>query len=161
MTKSIKLSLLGTLLAAIVLAITAVSPSVVKGHEGEDHADETVAQANEEETPAEEEASTTPYSYVAQSGDSYTQIARKSVQTYGINNSVNLSLAEVIAAETFLTAEAKFPLLNLGEKVEISADAVKAAIEKAQGLDDAAEARWEKYVDSVDFYTNDVGEPRD
>lgn len=162
MTKLLKLSIVGLLVAAAALALSAVSTNIAAAHEGEDHEGEAVAQAEgEEERDEEEEESNTPYSYTAQSGDSYSKIARKAVQTYGVNNNVNLSGAEIVAAETFLTSDAGFPLLDLGQKVELSADAVKAAVEKAEGLDEAAEARWERYARFVDFNTDNVGEARE
>ena len=98
------------------------------------------------------------YSYVAQSGDSYTKIARKAVQTYGAINKVNLSQAGIIFAETNLTLAAGSPELNLGQKVEIRESDIHQWADKAQDLTDAQEAAWDYYVQFVNFNTDKVGE---
>ena len=152
MKKLLTLSAL-VLTVAAAFVFVAVRPSVALA-EG----DQEVAQADTEQQA--EQAPTNALSFTAQSGDSYAKMARKAVQIYGINNNVNLSGAEIVATETFLASDAGFPVLNLGQVVEFNNDTVKAAVEKAQGLDDAAEARWQKYVSGVDFNTDAVGEAR-
>ena len=139
--------------------VTGLQPAVATAQEDENvtQSEESENQDQNEDESAEESSR---YSYTAQPGDSYTKIARKAVQTYGYYENASLSLAEIIAAETFLTSDAGFPALEIGEKVSLSEDAVKAAVEKAQGLDDAAEALWERYVAGVDFNTDNVGEAR-
>ncbi len=157
MKKLLTLSVLA-FVAAAAFALVAVSPSTAVAHEGEDHEAEAIAQADTEEQA--EVQPTNPYSFTAQSGDSYTKIARKAVQIYGITNNVSLSGAQIVAAETFLTRDAGSPALNYGQAVELNNDTIKAAVEKAQALDEAAKARWEKYVAKVDFNTDNVGEAR-
>jgi hypothetical protein len=98
------------------------------------------------------------YIYEAQPGDTYSQMARKAVQTYGIENKVNLSGAEIIFAETNTTIEAGSPELAVGQKVTVSKDTIKKWVESAQKLDDATEALWNYYVPFVDFNTNAVGQ---
>ncbi|HLG90710.1 MAG TPA: hypothetical protein VI336_00900 [Candidatus Saccharimonadales bacterium] len=98
------------------------------------------------------------YSYVAQAGDSYTKMARKAVQTYGLKNKVSLSPASIIFAETNLTREAGSPQLNLGQKVEIKESTIHEWVDKAQNLSDAQEAAWNFYVQFVNFDTKNVGE---
>ncbi|MCA9327409.1 hypothetical protein KDA14_02670 [Candidatus Saccharibacteria bacterium] len=98
-----------------------------------------------------------PYAYTAKSGDSYTVLARKAVQTYGIREKVKLSLAQIVAAETFLTSNAGFPELNEGQSVTFNKDDVKAAVKQAQGLSDSQKAAWQAYVPYVDFDTRDNG----
>jgi hypothetical protein len=98
------------------------------------------------------------YSYEAQSGDSYTQMTRKAVQTYGLKNKVNLSSAGIIFAETNLTRAAGSPALNLGQKVEMKESQIHEWVDKAQNLSDATEAAWNFYVPSVNFNTDNVGE---
>lgn len=103
------------------------------------------------------EDSANEYSYTAQSGDSYIKMARKAVQAYDANNEIELSQAEIIAAETFITSDAGFPQLNLGQEVKFEGEVIKAAAEKAKALDDVSEARWAKYVPYVNFDTSSVG----
>lgn len=102
----------------------------------------------------------TTYSYTAQVGDSYTVLARKAVQTYGLENKVNLSGAQIIFAETSLTLEAKSPVLNQGQKVELHKDTVKSWIEKAQKLTAAQQKAWNYYVQFVNFDTRSNGEAK-
>lgn len=153
-----KISALAIFAVLGAFVITGVNPHTATAQEAEENVETTEA-----EQPAESEENTesSRYSYIAQSGDSYTKIARKAVQTYGYYEDASLSLAQIVAAETFLTNKAESPNLNIGDTVSISEDAVKSAVEKAQSLDEAAEARWEKYVPFVDFNTDNVGESRE
>jgi hypothetical protein len=100
----------------------------------------------------------TVYSYTAQAGDSYSLMARKAVQTYGIKNKVKLSQAKIVAAETNLTLEAGSPYLDLGQKVELKESSVKSWVEKAQKLSAADEAAWNVYAQGANFNTNAVGQ---
>lgn len=167
MKNLLKISALALFVAVSAFAFTSLSPSAATAQEGEETpASEQVQeeQTGEEQQPEEsqdqEQNQSTRYAYIAQPGDSFTKIARKAVQTYGFFENTNLSLAEIVAAETFLTSDAGFPALYVGQAVNLSEEAVKSAVEKAQGLDDAAEARWEHYVPHVDFNTDNVGESR-
>lgn len=155
MKKLLQISALALFVAVGAFVFTALSPHTAVAQDNEQETQTTQA----EEQNDEEEAKT-PYSYTAQPGDSYTKIARKAVQTYGWNKNVSLSQAQIVAAETFLTSDAGFPLLNVGQQVELSEEAVDGAVKKAQGLDEAAQARWERYVRFVDFNTDNVGEAR-
>lgn len=121
------------------------------------------AQGNEEsvqeqtETAEQENVNTGSYEYTAKSGDSYTVLARKAIQTYGIVNSVELSPAQIIYAETNLTLEADSPLLNVREEVSIDGNLVEAWVKKAQNLNPKAEKMWQPYVADVDFDTSNNG----
>jgi hypothetical protein len=100
------------------------------------------------------------YSYIAQPGDSYTKMARKAVQTYGLKNKINLSGAQIIFAETNLTKEAGSPLLDLNQKVEIKESAVHTWVDKAVQLTKTQQDRWNFYVQFVNFNTDNVGESK-
>lgn len=117
------------------------------------------AQESTEQT-AEQTQNQVVYSYEAQSGDSYTKIARKAVQTYGIINSVNLTEAGIVFAETNLTLAAGSPELEVGQKVEISEAILSEWVKKAQELTDTQQARWAVYARNVDFNTDAVGQTR-
>lgn len=147
-----KLLLVAGLLLGLAMSGLNFTGSVA-AHDGEVHADE-MAQADTGQNASD------TYVYEAQPGDTYTQIARKAIQTYGIENSVNLSGAEIIFAETRLTREAGSPALNVGQQVSVSKETVKKWVEEAQKLDEATEARWNKFVAFVDFNTNNIGEKR-
>lgn len=89
------------------------------------------------------------YSYVAQSGDSFTVLARKAVQTFGVNEKVNLSLAQILFAESNLAVAAGQPELNVGQAVKITKADVKSWVEKAKKLNEADKAAWATYVPFV------------
>lgn len=108
------------------------------------------------ETRASESSSV--YTYAAQEGDSYSQLARKAFQTYGITEKVKLSQAQIVYAETELTQSANSPLLEVGQKVNIKKSDVKSIVEKAQKLDATTIAAWQAYVPYVDFDTKNIGE---
>lgn len=131
--------------------------------------DVAYAQEIEEQEPEEmeeaeaegQESEARAYSYIAQSGDSFTKMARKAVQTFGITEEVNLSGAQIIFAETQLTLSAGSPFLNVGQEVEISQSDVASWVERAQELSEEQEAAWGVYVSTVDFNTDSVGEPQE
>lgn len=97
------------------------------------------------------------YDYTTKADDSYSVLARKAIQTYGINHKVNLAGSQIIFAETGMTQEAGSPELAVGQKVSISESTVKAWIEKAQKLSDTEKQAWNYYVQFVNFNTNSNG----
>jgi hypothetical protein len=103
-------------------------------------------------------AATEPaYTYTAKSGDSYSVLARKAIQTYGIVNNVKLSLAQILAAENALTAQAGSPDLSEGQVVSLTQSNVKSAMDAAKKLSPADEAAWNTYVPYVNFDTRSNG----
>ena len=140
-----KLSLL-TFVFAMVGVFMLTQPVKVNADDGKPH-DESGSHKTAES-----------YSYTAQTDDSYTVLARKAIQTFGLENKVNLSGAQIVFAETSLTLEAKSPVLNTGQKVEFQKDIVKSWVEKAQKLTDVQKKNWNYYVQFVDFDTRDNGE---
>lgn len=111
-----------------------------------------------EEAVDDEEEANVLYEYVAQPGDSYTKMARKAAQTYGLKFDVSLTSAQIIFVETNLTQVAGSPLLELGEEVAIDEAVVGEWVEAAGELSDSEEAAWAAYAPSVDFNTDNVGE---
>lgn len=153
--------------AAVLLIGLFVYNANVKtvAHDGEDHAEtttevdqDTAENAVEAETVQATTNNTSGYQYVAQAGDSYSVLARKAVQTYGLVNKVSLSLAQIVSAETKLTVAAGSPELSEGQSVTMDAAAVKAAVEAAQKISADEAAAWEAYVPYVDFNTNAYGQ---
>lgn len=135
---------------------TEATPVTTSENEAET-TEESASEQNDEATSEE----TNTYNYVAQPGDSYSLMARKATQTYGINNSVNLSGAQIIFVETNLTLLAGSPELNLGQNVEINESDVSEWVQKAQDLSEEEIAEWEVYVPGADFNTNSVGESQE
>lgn len=98
------------------------------------------------------------FNYVAQSGDSYSLMARKAIQTFGINNKIKLSEAQIIFTETNITKEAGSPVLVKGQKVEIKESTVNDWVEKAKKLTDQQQSAWNVYAKNANFNTNKVGQ---
>lgn len=113
-----------------------------------------------EATTTQAEESTDAYSFTAQPGDSYTKIARKAVQIFGIDNQVELSGAQIVFVETNLTIKAGSPQLDVDESVSIDKATVGEWVEKAKNLTDEQKAAWQRFADHVDFNTDNVGEAR-
>lgn len=100
------------------------------------------------------------YAYVAQSGDSYSLITRKAIQTYGLKKEIKLTPAQIIYAETDLTKAGGSPRLNVGQTVTVNEADVEATVAKAQKLTPAQETAWNYYVRFAEFNTSSVGEAR-
>lgn len=121
-------------------------------------------QQAEQEQPAEQkqeqatEQNTNSFSYVAQPGDSYSLMARKAIQTYGIINKVDLTQEQIIFAETNLTQDAGSPTLLKGQKVEIKESAIKEVISKAKKLTSQQQSAWSVYAKRANFNTDHVGQ---
>lgn len=128
-------------------------PAEADSEATEASSDESEANEEEDEAPA-----SGPYTYEAQPGDSYTEMARKAVQTYGILNNVNMSQAQIVFAETTLTKAAQATELEVGESVSFGEDVLRGVVDQARDLDEATEANWATYVQFVDFNTDAIGE---
>jgi hypothetical protein len=152
--KSINIALAGfiTIVAASVLFLT----TTVSAQDAPVEA--TPVTTSAEPTGTEDQGT---FDYVAQPGDSYSLMARKAVQTYGIETSTNLSGAQIIFVETNLTQAAGSPVLNLGEKVSISRQLVSEWAEKAKSLTEEQQAAWQVYANNANFSTDAVGEVRE
>jgi hypothetical protein len=148
----LKLLLTGLKFVAAVAALTAVGLVVTA------HGSKAVAQGNDNKSDQSSSQPSVVYTYTAQPGDSYTKMARKAVQTYGITEKVNLTQAGIVFAETNLTQQAGSPEINEGQKVEIKQSDVKTWVDKAKDLSDAQQAAWNQYVPFVNFDTSKVGE---
>lgn len=120
------------------------------------HAEGVVTTAND----TKNQKTTNFYEYTAQKNDSYTKIARKAIQTYGIINKVDISQAGIVFAETNLTIANGSPLLNLGQKVKINESQIKDWVQKAKNLNESEKKAWQTYVKYVDFNTDKVGESK-
>ncbi len=142
---------MGAIILTVAFAINAISESPVSAHD-------LVAQASEEQSSEATENKAESYNYIAQPGDSYSKMARKAVQTYGIETDAQIGAAGVLFAENNLTNVAGSPELNEGQAVTISKASVQEWFDKAAKLTAEEKANWEYYVPFVDFNTNSVGE---
>lgn len=101
------------------------------------------------------------YTYIAQPGDSYSQMARKAIQTYGIVHNITMSPAAIVFAETGLTQAKGSPLLTEGQEIVINETDVQHWVEAAQNLSQDQQAAWAYYAQFADFNTNAVGEVKE
>lgn len=155
MYKTLKISLTSLLIAATAF-IALFAYQVITSSAAVAHEDETSGEHEHSEEQAE--GDNPGYTYSAQAGDTYTQIARKAIQTYGLENNLTLTPAEIIFAETNLTQEAGAEELAIGQEVSVSGELVKKWIDTAGQLSEAEQATWDVYVSFVDFNTDRVGE---
>lgn len=113
---------------------------------------QTAEEKKAEEQKAKEEAAQTGKATVtAEAGDSYTVLARHAVAQYSKDAGVEVTPAQAVAAETFLTQDANAPELEVGQKVTVNKADVANAVKKAQALSADEQAAWEVYVPYVDF----------
>lgn len=153
MKKILTLSLTTMIAAIVMVGIATVLPRTAS-------AEGNKAVAAETTKPTTTATSEKTYNYVAQLDDTYSQMARKAIQTYGVNNKIKLSQAEIIAAETNMTIQAGSPELLIGQKVSIKESVVKDWVAKAQKLTPEQEAAWNVYTVGVNFNTNAVGQSK-
>lgn len=87
--------------------------------------------AAKEEQP---EAKATPqdsYAYTAKSGDSYTALVRDAIAQYAKAMDIEVTAAQQLQAEVELANAAGAPLLDIGQTVSITRDAVAQALQTA------------------------------
>lgn len=93
--------------------------------------DSNTQPAAKEEQP---EAKVTPqdsYAYTAKSGDSYTALARDAIAQYAKAKKIEVTAAQQLLAEVELVNAAGAPLLDIGQSVSITKDAVAQALQVA------------------------------
>lgn len=148
-------------MAAVLLcafALVALQPTIASAQAAP--AEQQEKEEKQDDKKDEGRSADTTYKYVAQPGDSYSKIARKAVQTYGLKHEVKLSGAQIVYAETNLTLAAGSPVLAEGQAVSVSEADVESWVKKAQDLNDTQTKAWNYYVQFVNFNTNSVGEVR-
>ncbi|HTE22312.1 MAG TPA: hypothetical protein VK674_04705 [Candidatus Limnocylindria bacterium] len=154
---NLKFVVLFAVLAAVPFAAGVYSERAA-AHEGDDHSGQVQAQTTAEPAQATTGTEEATYQYVAQAGDSYSLMARKAIQTFGLISKTKLSQAQIIFAETHITQEAKSPHLSVEQKVTVKESTVKSWVEKAAKLSAAQQKAWDTYAQYADFNTNQVGE---
>lgn len=121
-------------------------------------AQELIQNEQPEQRQSEEANKDEVFSYIAQPGDSYSLIARKAVQTYGVINKVDISQSQIIFAETNITQSAGSPILMKGQKLDIKVSVIKDWVKKAQDLTKEQQSAWDVYAKRANFNTNKVGQ---
>lgn len=143
--------------ALLVVPVVALAVAVLVAPATASAAEDDKKSTNQSQSKAKAEDA---YKYTAQSGDSFTLMARKAVQDYSKSNKSNLSQAQILFAETTLTQKAGSPYLEVGQAVSLKKADVKSAVDQAKKLTDAQKAAWQQYVAGVDFDTSAVGVAR-
>ena len=92
---------------------------------------------------------TTSCTYTATTGSSYTHFARQCIATYGKNQSITLSNAQRVAAETYLSQQANAPQLTINQQLTIEIQAVAESVKRAQSLNAIEQAAWQPYADTI------------
>lgn len=115
--------------------------------------EDTKKDTSKEQAPSKPAANEdkSAYKFTANAGDSYTVLARQAIMKYSKDNKQNLSKAQIIAAETFLTQEAGSPQINEGQTVSVKKSAVSSVATKAKALSPSVLAAWQVYVPLVNF----------
>lgn len=115
-------------------------------------------ESTKKESKSDKMMSDTKYTYVANYGDTYIQIVRKAVQTYGILNNKDLGNARIVAIETQVAKEHGFPYINQGQKISFAESDIKAWVDKAMKMPADQIAAWQTYVPYVNFNTDHIAE---
>jgi len=93
--------------------------------------DSNVQPAAKEEQPEAKVAPQDSYAYTAKSGDSYTALARDAIAQYAKAKKIEVTAAQQLQAEVELVNAAGAPLLDIGQTVGITKDAVAQALQAA------------------------------
>lgn len=91
----------------------------------------------------------TSCTYTAPASSSYTQFARQCVATYSKNQSITLSNAQRVAAETHLSQQANAPQLTINQQLTIEVQTVADSVKRAQSLNVIEQAAWQPYADTI------------
>ena len=106
------------------------------------------------------QAAAKPATQASSASYTYTQLVRKAVQTYGLQEKKNIGKARIIAIETKVASERQNPELSTGQKVSFSKADVEKWVDEAMKLSAGDVAAWNTYVPFIDFDTRTVGEAR-
>ena len=122
----------------------------------------TNTQASETNTPTQatqDKKDNASYTYVARNGDSFVLMARASIDRYAKSIHASMTPAQRVAAETLLMDRAGSPELDVEQRVTLSADDVKKAVEEVQSLSNDELDGWSYFADQIDFDTDNPPEP--
>ena len=93
--------------------------------------DSNTQPAAKEEQPEAKVAPQDSYAYTSKSGDSYTALARDAIAQYAKAKKIDVTAAQQLQAEVELVNAAGAPLLDIGQTVGITKDAVAQALQAA------------------------------
>lgn len=100
------------------------------------------AEAKQQEPDSDNQA----FTYQVEHNNNQTLLARKSVQLYAKAYKLELSQAQLIAAESCIVDQlGRNDLIKVDQKITIQSKTVIDAVENAQNLSPAAIKRWQKY----------------
>lgn len=110
---------------------TANKANTVKQNDTAKKDDSNTQPAAKEEQPEAKVAPQDSYAYTAKSGDSYTALARDAIAQYAKAKRIEVTAAQQLQAEVELVNAAGAPLLDIGQTVGITKDAVAQALQTA------------------------------
>lgn len=93
--------------------------------------DSNAQPVTKEEQPETKVTPQDSYVYTAKSGDSYTALARDAIAQYAKAKKIEVTAAQQLRAEVELANAAGAPLLEIGQSVSITKDAVAQALQIA------------------------------
>lgn len=93
--------------------------------------DSNTQPAAKEEQPEAKATSQDSNAFTAKSGDSYTALARDAIAQYAKAKKIEVTAAQQLQAEVELVNAASAPLLDIGQTVSITKDAVAQALQTA------------------------------
>ena len=93
--------------------------------------DSNAQPVTKEEQPETKVTPQDSYVYTAKSGDSYTALARDAIAQYAKAKDIEVTAAQQLQAEVELANAAGAPLLEIGQAVSITKDAVAQALQVA------------------------------
>lgn len=142
----------------LIFALSFFAAAVISVGLSSDARADGVLLAADNNQASEQSAEAATYNYVAQAGDSFSQIARKAAQTYGLEVGKQIGQAGILFVETNMANEAGLPYLNEGQAISIDKNSLKDWFDKAEKLTPEEKAAWETYAPYVDFNTNAIGQ---
>ncbi len=93
--------------------------------------DSNAQPVTKEEQPETKVTPQDSYAYTAKSGDSYTALARDAIAQYAKAKKIDTTAEQLLRAEVELANAAGAPLLEIGQSVSITKDAVAQALQIA------------------------------
>lgn len=111
------------------------------------------ASSTSAQTRGSEDDTKTQSSYIfkAETGDSLTVFVRSAIDSFLKAEDGTLSPAKRVFAETQIVQNMGSPLLEVGQEVAVSRNAVDSAVKEANDLTTSQEASWQPYAGVIDF----------
>jgi hypothetical protein len=152
-------NLIGQISKTLLLTLALLAVFVVLGNAATSAQEPEATTTSSEETvtidtTGDQELKIVPesYQYVAVAGDNMSKLTRRSVDLYDqADDSIELTYAQVIFAETNIVQDAGPRLLDVGDSFEVPTSQIEKYIAEAPGLTEAQLAAWDGYAQNATF----------